>query len=800
MRLLSMKHWGLLSISLCFAACMAESRSKTQADISALSPPHASLPAMPVTNSISWEHDVKPVLDRRCVVCHSCYDAPCQVQLTSFEGSDRGATKAVVYDGGRLTAADPTRLFVDAKSTQAWRERDFFSILHADADHARAASIMQRMLELGRANPVPANTELPESVDLDIDRKLACAKASEFDDYAASHPFGGMPYGLAPMSDTEYTTLLSWLRGGAPAPATTPAPSRTALATVRKWEDFFNGSSAKQRVTSRYIYEHLFLAHLYFLDAEPGRYFRLVRSRTPSGQEIDEIASVRPYDPPGVDTFFYRLRPVTTTIVDKTHMAYALSDAKMARYRELFLAPTWVSETIPTYDGKASANAFVTFENVPARARYQFLLDDAGFFIMTFIKGPVCRGQIALNVIEDHFFVAFLDPDSDLSITDPQYLVEAKSWLKLPAENKSRYTLGGLWLKYLVKWRDYVKYRAKRYRENDPQNLGPSLDDIWDGDGTNDNALLTVFRHFDSATVVKGYVGNIPKTAWVVDYPILERIYYDLVAGFSVYGNVVHQLSTRLYMDYLRMESEDLFLSFLPSDAREATRDSWYVGAGAETKAFLENRLTNLDIETRVAYQTAEPKRELIDDILGRMKPAVRGGPDTINRCTRTPCPRNGASADARRVEAELQSLASVTGAFVEQTPDLSLLRVRVDNSGKRDLAYTLVHNKDHYNVAFMFGENDRRNPAADTMTIVPGYLGSYPNFFFDVKIDDIDDFVAQMKTIRTDEDFTKLAETYGVRRSSPRFWATNDWLQTNLARTTPIGAGMLDLNRYDDY
>ncbi len=34
--------------------------------------------------------DVKPVLDSRCVVCHACYDAPCQLQLGSYEGITRG--------------------------------------------------------------------------------------------------------------------------------------------------------------------------------------------------------------------------------------------------------------------------------------------------------------------------------------------------------------------------------------------------------------------------------------------------------------------------------------------------------------------------------------------------------------------------------------------------------------------------------------------------------------------------------------------------------------------------------------
>ena len=50
--------------------------------------------------------------------------------------------------------------------------------------------------------------------------------------------------------------------------------------------------------------------------------------------------------------------------------------------------------------------------------------------------------------------------------------------------------------------------------------------------------------------------------------PIFERLYYALVADFDVFGNVTHQISTRLYMDFLRMQSETLYLGFLPPERR----------------------------------------------------------------------------------------------------------------------------------------------------------------------------------------------------------------------------------------
>jgi hypothetical protein len=35
------------------------------------------------------------------------------------------------------------------------------------------------------------------------------------------------------------------------------------------------------------------------------------------------------------------------------------------------------------------------------------------------------------------------------------------------------------------------------------------------------------------------------------------------------------------------------------------------------------------------------------------------------------------------------------------------------------------------------------------------------------------------------------------VRRTSPRFWPTLDWLHEELRRQNPTEAGILDINRY---
>ena len=68
------------------------------------------LPPVPVEEvgkPVAYLRDVAPILDRRCVVCHSCYNAGCQLNLASYEGLDRGGSKIQVYDTSRLTNQAP---------------------------------------------------------------------------------------------------------------------------------------------------------------------------------------------------------------------------------------------------------------------------------------------------------------------------------------------------------------------------------------------------------------------------------------------------------------------------------------------------------------------------------------------------------------------------------------------------------------------------------------------------------------------------------------------------------------------
>lgn len=367
--------------------------------------------------AISYHKDIKPILESRCVACHACYDAPCQLKLGSTAGLDRGASKQLVYDGGRLSAADPTRLFIDATTTDGWRKKEFYPVLNERADSAQAGinnSLLAKLLLLKRVNPLPESGKLPDSFDLSIGRELSCPTVDEFAQYKQDHPNWGIPYAMPGLSLQQEYTIMQWLQEGAKFD-TEPALSSLAVKTIELWEGFFNGRSLKQQLVARYIYEHLFIGHIHFQGHPDNEFYRLVRSTTPSGQVVKEIASLLPYDNPGVTEFYYRFRPVQETIVEKTHFVYELSKNKMQRYDELFFQPQYKVTKLPSYEVEVAVNPFLAFAEIPSDLRYQFLLDDAQYFVSGFIKGPVCRGQVALSVIRDRFWIAFFRPGSQKS-------------------------------------------------------------------------------------------------------------------------------------------------------------------------------------------------------------------------------------------------------------------------------------------------------------------------------------------------------------------------------------------------
>ncbi|BHH82107.1 fatty acid cis/trans isomerase [Desulforhopalus sp. 52FAK] len=752
--------------------------------------------------NIDYLTEVKPILEKRCVVCHSCYNSPCQLKLSSYEGLDRGATKMAVYNASRLSTMEPTRLFMDAETTAQWRGKSFHSVTENSAPTGQNDSLMMQLISHKIDNPIQHRDEFyPEAAD------LTCPEnSSEIGAYLKKHPNRGMPFGFPPLTDEEFTSIGGWLVQGAKGPTAEEqvmlkAIPASDLEKIKAWESFLNRDDAKHKMTARYLYEHLFLAHLNFGTGEKN-FYELVRSTTPAGQPIKVIATTLPYDSPGDAPFYYRMRKIHSTIVHKTHMVFDMSDAQLARFKELFIEPDWLIEpTVMSYEQGISANPFKLYEQIPPKSRYQFLLDNSHYILMTFIRGPVCKGQVALNVIQDHFWAMFLDPEYDLSVQYPGFLQTFSHLLEMPLVEESDRDLAKsvFTRKYRKKTTQFVENRSRFYSMNYRYQ---ELDDtaIWTGNKDADTPLLTVFRHFDSATVMAGAIGNLPKTVWVIDYPLLERIYYSLVAGFNVYGTAMHQLTIRTYMDELRQEGETYFLDFMPREKRSDMMQEWY--------GEMDIHSTNInyypsDLEPGFSYKTSEPKREFIETLVkNRFKPEhnISFDMNYLHEGEAFP-PLPEKYETTADYMLGFKSVSRPGSSFfthvLDHNANLAYVRIMKNDDPKDDVYISIVINRWHDDVTTLFGESNKLRPEKDNATFIKGFVGSYPNYFYQVPLGDLPQFLAVLQNFDGSPEYWNILNNFGVNRMDDKFWEVYDRFQDRFNDEGGLQAGLFDLNRY---
>jgi hypothetical protein len=464
-------------------------------------------------------------------------------------------------------------------------------------------------------------------------------------------------------------------------------------------------------------------------------------------------------------------------------MPYLFDQKKLNYLKKLFIEPDYKVAKLPNYQLKNASNPFITFSDIPTKSRYTFLLEQAQFSIMNFIKGPVCRGQIALNVIEDHFWVFFADPSSITDFHSDSFISNKSELLQLPAATSDKAFSLLYWNSYATREKAYIKSQIKRMKDMGVTKKDVDLDLIWSGEG-NPNATLTIFRHFDSASVLQGFIGQPPKTAWFITYPILERIHYLLVAGFDVYGNVSHQLKTRLYMDFLRMEAESNFIAFLPKKDRKKTHQHWYRDTSKDIQDYIFSDTFYQLPESNIIYTSKDSKTELFQKI------AKYTNNSDVNSFNLSKA--NNANTNDKK----LMRLSKMIGKSVSILPQVSYLMV---NNEQGESVYTLVNNSAHSNVAHLFLESERRIPEEDNLSVVAGVVGTYPNAFFEVNESQLDTFIVALEAIQSEQDYSRLKDRFAIRRTDPNFWQYADKLHTWYKKNHTRSAGLLDFNRLEN-
>ncbi len=113
---------------------------------------------------------------------------------------------------------------------------------------------------------------------------------------------------------------------------------------------------------------------------------------------------------------------------------------------------------------------------------------------------------------------------------------------------------------------------------------------------------------------------------------------------------------------------------------------------------------------------------------------------------------------------------------------------------------YTLLRNNAYKHVTSIFKDTEsdtQRDFSHDSLTVVDWLVGSYPNFFFVIPLEQIEEFADHYLAVRNRSDYEQFVARYGIRRTNADFWVHADWFHDRSLRDRPILFGLFDLNRY---
>jgi hypothetical protein len=250
-------------------------------------------------------------------------------------------------------------------------------------------------------------------------------------------------------------------------------------------------------------------------------------------------------------------------------------------------------------------------------------------------------------------------------------------------------------------------------------------------------------------------------------------------------------------MDHLRVEGESYFLDFLPATARQEVMQSWYQGIDLKKIDYYSSALP-----AKISFVTDEPKRELIEYVVNRhIISATNIAFDAVNyerkNVVYRGLPDKNATMDD--VLKAFRAISKPGTPFFTLMNDhniqVAYMRVRLKNG--KDHAVSIVINQWHSNVTHMYSEKAELDASKNSADFIGGLIGSYPNYFFDVREEDLPDFFDVVAHFdKSPESYKRLAK-YGVNRAEDRLWDVYDWFQKRFYEDEPVNAGLFDLNRY---
>jgi len=112
---------------------------------------------------------------------------------------------------------------------------------------------------------------------------------------------------------------------------------------------------------------------------------------------------------------------------------------------------------------------------------------------------------------------------------------------------------------------------------------------------------------------------------------------------------------------------------------------------------------------------------------------------------------------------------------------------------------FSLLRNTAHASVSHLLGEHLELLPDENTLSLIPGVLGSYPNALYHAQAAELPLLAADLGRLKSATDYAALTRRWAIRRDNPNFWSFSDALMQRYAHEQPLEAGVLDYNRLEN-
>ncbi len=737
---------------------------------------------------------IKPILDKRCVACHSCREAECRLKLTSPEGLIRGGHTQQVH-GTALRDVQRTKLFHDAIGEKAWRKKGFYSVMDTPVRrNARGRVIRSNGVDsLGRKSIFTAAlaNRYQDQEEMNVVNLIGTENQQCGTGRKSYNNVPGMPYKMHPLGPLEFATLFNWASAGNKAEL--PSGETLLMLTtpknpevIRKWENFFNHNTEKARWSSRFLYEHLFLATFYF-EESPGEFYELVRSSTPAPQPIIVSPTLHAFVKPKAEKFYYRLRKIHSTIVDKNHFVYEANNETLKELKDMFWNVDWQGGEKVKFNFHNS-NPLVAFKHMPAKSRYSWMLKNSHLLLDISARSQNCRSEGASAPYWDNMMHVFVKPESDVTVVyGKKFYDEAGRYLPIPNVTGGRISP---FRNFNKEQRNYGKIKKRYYKKLRPQGL--SSDDIWTGDeGDDKNAIVTVLRHQWTASAHQGQLGKSPRSVLLLDFANFERYFYLCNVATEVSEAMLGQSRVVTYLFDVKKEAENLFLSLIPRPFRKGIRASLVEGLDPNYEfvndfTYPYNRDNGYELDRMMHY------KDFIKEIIGKtFKQEVIG--------ERSFTFKTGVMSEDN-LKSKLEGLSDMRGGMATHMPNVSYLRV-LEEDGSLSW-FTITANR-YYKTRnqLSFTDSDyektQRKPTHDTLEVYEGIFVNYPEKIFMVDAAEADKFLGHMKKIKTRGDFLVFNMKYGLDQNADNFWQVIDEMNSEYIGKNPVHGGIIDLHKY---